>query len=505
MIAEKPPIDNLLPSRSLDGRLWGTRQTLAAASGVGYEVTQPGRSRRALGVITGLMAAADRHLDKQTLGSLREICRMHDRQSPLFSGLLNRALDNIVGANFDFIPNTGDLELNKRAKDYITARMEPGACDAAGVLDFSDQLKTTLRALWTDGDIVHVKRPDGTLLSFEADQVETPTAAGGKHELTAGRRVVLGVDLNPLNRPLRYYLRQRQVNGDYGTGPLNQDWQTAAAADVICPAYRTRFHQTRGVPFLAASLGFYTRFHNYLDFESFAAEQNSMQGWKITRQPREDDPSSVLDNDDGDSTFEKLEKMDYGMIFDLLPGEDVKMIASERPGSNFEPYIITCCRIIGVGIGMPLELVLLDFSQTNYSSARASLGEARRSFRGWQRRSQNQFCLPWYRWQIARGIARGELPARPELFKARCQWPAWEYIDPVKEAQGNAIAISTVTKTPSECIRERGGEPEEVYEEFASDLQRIRGMGLELPNVQVVATTPTDEPQEKPTKKGDKK
>jgi len=104
-------------------------------------------------------------------------------------------------------------------------------------------------------------------------------------------------------------------------------------------------------------------------------------------------------------------------------------------------------------------------------------------FRIWQRHCSDYTCKPWYRWQISRGMAFGELPARPEAFKVRCQWPAWEYIDPVKEAKGNAIAISTITKTPSECIRERGGEPSEVFAEYAEDLNRIRELGVKLPTV----------------------
>lgn len=447
------------------------------ADGIGYEITKASRTRRAFGLVTGLVASADRHLAMGNLGQLREICRMHDRQSALFSGLLDRALDNIYGSNFDFIPATGDPALNKIAKEYITKRME--AALASGLQDFAELARTTHRAIWTDGDCLLVKRPDGTLLPFEADQVETP---GGGLGSTA--RIVLGVELGELNQPIAYHVRSRQSRGDSGMVGLNTKPQRIPASDALFPAYRKRHNQTRGVPFLAAALAFFDRTNNWLDYESLAAEGNSMLGFKIKREPTETILTGAIDNEDAESsgTFEKVQKMEPFSILDLAPGEDVDMVTSQRPGSNFEPYLVTCCRIIGVAVGFPLELIMLDFSRTNYSSARASLGEARRGFRVQQLFSAKRICMPWYRWQIDRGIASGELPAKAELYKARCQWPAWEYIDPEKEAKGNEVAIDNRTKSISECIRETGQEPDEVFAEIAEDNKKLAALGI-MPRV----------------------
>ena len=447
---------------------------IMAGEGVGYEITQPSRQRRSFGLIPGLAAAADRHLTKNTLGRLRELCRMHDRQSGLFSGILNRALDNIFGANFDFIPTTGDIELNKTVKAYITERMKPANCDAAGLKDFAEMAKTSLRGVWNDGDSLLAKRPNGTLLAFEADQIETPHT---KYDATQAR-MVLGVELDEFNGHAAYWVKQRQTRSDYGTVSMTAESKRIAAANAIVPAYRTRHNQTRGVPFLAAILGRFDRTNNYLDYESVAAELNAMLGWKITKQTLEDQPAGSEDNDDVDSTYDKVQKMEPGLIFDLLEGEDIDMIGSQRPGTNFESYIIMSLRIIGVGIGMPLELVLLDFSKTSYSSARASLGEARRMFRVWQRFSGQTICMPWYSWQITRGIATGELPAAEGIYKSRVQWAAWEYIDPLKEANGNRVALANRTKSISQCIRETGGEPDEVYDEIASDAKKLATLGI---------------------------
>lgn len=481
--------------RALDTR--GLNTQVFAASGVGYEIADGGRTRRNFGLVAGLVAAADRHLTKHTLGQLREFCRMHDRQSTLFSGILDRALHNIFGANFDFVPQTGESELDKRAKDYIAERMTKEKADAEGKRDLAEIAQAGVRAVWNDGDILLAKRRDGSLLAYEADQMETPS----EMQRPGGRRVVLGVELDDVNRPRRFCVKKRLTKNDYGnTEYAGEKYQWIPAHQAIWPAYRKRFHQTRGVPFLAVILGTFDRTNNYLDYESLAAEGNSMLGWQIIKEPDDTAPPGEEDNPDTGSNFDKLQKMEPFMVFDLGTGEEIKTIANNRPGDNFESYLITCCRIIGVGVGLPLELLLLDFSRTNYSSARASLSEGRRMFRVWQKWAAQHICLPWHRWQIDRGIAAGELPADPRLYLTRCQWPAWEYIDPVKENQGSQIAISFAGKSISEYIRERGREPLEVFDELENDVKTLKekGINLDISSLRINTILSTEPREDKP-------
>lgn len=444
-----------------------------AISGTGYEATETGRLHRQIGLIVGISASPDRHLAGTALGRLRELCRAHDRQSSLISGMLDRAVQNVVGSGFDFIPATGDRGLDDLARDYIGRRMEAPRFDAAQIHNMSSALGVLLRAGWNDGDCLWVRRKEGSVQFFEADQIESPTGGDAV--------VVMGVRLDEQNRHLGYFVRSRPRGYSYSMNDSEYTELTSQYAHLI--GYRKRFGQTRGVPYLASALSFASRFHNYLDFESLAAEANAMAAWKITRDAGiEDDmtvaPDGVETNDDTNSLFTKLQKMEPMMIFDLPPGQDMNMVRPDRPGDTFDPYVVTCCRIIGVAVGLPLELVMLDFSKTNYSSARASLGEARRNFRWWQHWLNDGFCMPWHRWQIARGIALGELPADGRLYWTRCQWPAWEYVDPYKEAMANKIAIETRTKTVSQCIRESGNDPEEVFDEMKNDQDRLRDRGL---------------------------
>ncbi len=455
----------------------------SAIEGVGYDVTLPDRTRRAFAMVAGLMASADRHLSKSTLSKLREICRAHDRQSGIFSGMLDTACDNIWGSNFGFIPATEDNDLDKEIEDYIGLRMEKRYADAAGLRSFARIGSDSTRALWTDGDILHAKQPNGSVMTFEAHENESPPGLP---------RIVLGVEKAKSGRHTAYWVRQVKAYGTGGSQRADKH-RRIPASRVFRAAFMKRFSQTRGVPFAAAVLSFASRFTNYIDFEAVAAEINSMLGYQINKEPTDADitgntpPGTTTseETDGEEGVFDKLQRMEPGMVFDLAEGEKIAMIGAERPGSNFDAYITTCCRIIGVGVGLPLELFLKDFSKTNYSSARASLAEARRSFRRWQRIMQDDLCGPWYRWQIARGIASGALPADERCYKMECNWPVWEYLDPEKDARANVMQVGTMTKSPIEVIRERGRNPRQVVKEIAEYKQMCADEGLEYITPQV--------------------
>ncbi len=446
------------------------------AAGIGHDIGKSSKYRRQMGTSAGIGSSADRHQQLHMLGQIREYCRLYDRQTSLWAGMMNRATDNIVGPNFDFIPNTGDAELNKRVKEYIKIQMAAENADAAGVMDFKTILSTALRAIWNDGDVAMVKRTTGRLSMFEADQVISPRAGKGN------RRIVQGIQLNEQNRPVNYWLQMRKTTGDTGmVKNFGNNPKAVAARHVIFPAFRKRFGQTRGIPVGAAILELFEKLQNYLEYEQIAAEMGSMITWGVKKgNPDNLNFSSTgkTDNPDATSTFEQVQKMEPGMIFDLLSEDEVELYNANRPGNTFEPYIITVCRLIGVGIGLPLELILLDFSRTNYSSARASMGEARRMFQVWQQFCQTYICDPWYRWQIARGIALGVLPAVDGIFKMRGQWPKWEYIDPLRSAKANEIERKGHVASRSEQIREKGNEPVEVDDEIEEDKKRLEERGI---------------------------
>jgi len=144
-------------------------------------------------------------------------------------------------------------------------------------------------------------------------------------------------------------------------------------------------------------------------------------------------------------------------MYSLKPGEDVKNIKPEQPTSEFEPFIATLLRFVGLELGMPLELVLLDYSKTNYSSAKAALTQSMITFRMWQRLITRRFLDPVIDWKMDRFFA--DIGARRTPENSQYLWvpPGWKWIDPPREAQAHIDAAAAGIETLQNIAAEQGG------------------------------------------------
>ncbi|HUX15408.1 MAG TPA: phage portal protein, partial [Phycisphaerae bacterium] len=151
-----------------------------------------------------------------------------------------------------------------------------------------------------------------------------------------------------------------------------------------------------------------------------------------------------------DGSEQQLVKSEPGGIITGALGDELQMFHPARPGQTFQPYVTTAIRLIGAGMGMPLELVLLDFSQTNYSSARAALLQSYRTFMTWQEFAVDDILNPVYQRWIGQGIVDGDLPLREDAFAVQWLLPKWAWIDPLKEVlaaeKATAMGIDTLTQ-----------------------------------------------------------
>lgn len=91
-----------------------------------------------------------------------------------------------------------------------------------------------------------------------------------------------------------------------------------------------------------------------------------------------DDPRAAWSKSAGGAarTNADLRKMDAGAVIPLPAGARLSSFAPSRPNQVFEAFMLAVMRNIAAGMNMPYELLLKEFSRTNYSSARAALLEA---------------------------------------------------------------------------------------------------------------------------------
>jgi hypothetical protein len=129
---------------------------------------------------------------------------------------------------------------------------------------------------------------------------------------------------------------------------------------------------------------------------------------------------------------------------------------------------------MGVNFGLPLCLVLMDGSETNFSGWRGAVDEARKGFVADQLNLVRRLHRPAYHWKLTRWIAEDPTLKRfadsnLNFFAHNWNLPTWSYIEPVADAEGDATQLKYALTSPRRMHAARGKDWEEVSEEIVAD------------------------------------
>jgi len=180
----------------------------------------------------------------------------------------------------------------------------------------------------------------------------------------------------------------------------------------------------------------------------------------------------------------------------LPPGTRPETVAPARPATAFAQFVEAVLRQISSGLHMPYELLMKDFSKTNYSSARASLLEAWRYFLGVRQFIADKWLQPiyelWLEEQVHAGLIQAEgFAARREAWcAARWTGPGRGWVDPVKEAEAAAIRMRTGLTTLQQEVSEQGGDIDEIQRQQAREIRRAAQFGTPNPYAAQPAAVP---------------
>ncbi|WP_243546392.1 phage portal protein [Pseudodesulfovibrio tunisiensis] len=265
----------------------------------------------------------------------------------------------------------------------------------------------------------------------------------------------------------------------------------------VLHGYRyTREEQFRGRSVLAPAMKFYRLLGKSVDYELigqimaasmpvFIASQNPMGAAMPMGQP--DPPSPYDESGQPNPLYHRT--YSPGTVLYGAPGERPYILESNRPGNNFQAFAHLIMRAMAAATGMPYEVLAKDFSQTNYSSARAALLEAWRVFMVYRSWAGAHFCQITWNMVQEEAYLRGlwSVPAgAPDFYDdpfaylgVRWIGPARGYIDPVKEILAYVKGLENNIFTHADVVAEQGGDGQEVAETRARERRRDRDLGLE--------------------------
>lgn len=182
-----------------------------------------------------------------------------------------------------------------------------------------------------------------------------------------------------------------------------------------------------------------------------------------------------------------------GVIPVMRPGEKIVAMDTTRPATNYPAFEGAVIRNLAAALGTTAEQISQDWSRVNYSSARAALMEAWKTLQRRRHDFAYGFCTPFYNCWLEEAIDRGELPmpaGAPDFIDARaeysgCMWmgPPRGWIDPLKEAQAAVLRMAAGLTTLEQECAEQGLDWEEVVEQLATERNRLKQLGLPLPQL----------------------
>lgn len=316
-------------------------------------------------------------------------------------------------------------------------------------------------------------------------------------ETIAGRKIFRGVEVDRFGKPVAFWLRPTHPNDLHSAfvEPVR------VAADPMTYGFiRDRISQHRGWPILGVTVGLLWKLGYYTDNEMMASAIKSCFAAVVLTETPIDALTTGTDTTDAEgNTFDAIQP---GMVAHLKPGESVSGVGPNIPGGDSLPWLTMLIRSIAAGTGLSYEEVARDYSQTTFSSNRASANADKRRFRMLQRFVVNRFLAPIYpefvTWAVQAGLDGFPTPSefmsrRDEWLKTAWRTPGWASVNPLDDAQAAVLEIDNRLNSRANYLGERGHDVDEVFDELEEEQIKAEDRGLtstDKENAENVVTNP---------------
>lgn len=458
---------------------------------------------------------------------------------PWAQGAVDRKLDMVVGAGWrpSIKPDAEALGITQPEADALGKAIERVwrnwaddplcRCDQEETLNANWLLSVAVMEQEVCGDGLAVLRwaegkgwPYRTALQLvDADRLSNPNNTMDTADLRGG------IEFRPTSgAPAAYHIRNAHP-GDWGRGRAGMNAHTWTRVErrqpngrpIVLHLFRKdRPGQSRGVSRLVAGLGRFKQMARFAQAELANAVINSLFAATITSGF---DPSVVqqeltapaiagyhdLRNSFYDTSAPTLEGT---RIQHMFPGDELKFLTDTRSTAAFGQFFTTFLRSIASGLGIAYEQIAMDWSQVNYSSARAALIEVWRGIMKARSMVAMQFATPLLLAVVEDALDAGllEAPANaPGLYEAPAAWlrgrwigPARGWVDPVKEPMGALMQIAGGLNNYDDAAGDQGLDFDVNLDAIAGNLEAWRSRGLIPPDLatMVMAHRAVESPEE---------
>ncbi len=448
------------------------------------------------------------------------------RNDPTAGAAIERLLDLVVGAGMTLCatPDARALGISPEEANELGRTMQSEwrlfgddprkFNDAQRRSSINAQFRLMARTLFALDEATGVltwreghQRYSTCLLTIDPDRMSNPYG----HIDTLTLRGGVEMDAT-YGEPLAYHIRNAHATDWWSLGrswtwtrvPRTTNWGRPVFIHAFEP---TREGQTRGISAFASLIGRLKMLGKFRENELGAAAINALFAAFIESDLPPEDVAQRLAaatniSAGREAFFDKalthLEKYPVrvnGNRIPILPmGMKVNMNASPRQTATYPAFERAFLNSFASRVGLSGEQLSMDWSQTNYSSARAALNETWRTICRLSAIFVEQVVTPVYFSVMEEAFDKGYIktPAgAPDFYEMpgaylRANWigPGRGYIDPVKEAEASSLRRANKTSTLQRECADQGLDYEAVLDQIAREEQEMkdRGISHEIPN-----------------------
>ena len=415
------------------------------------------------------------------------------RNNMALGSITDRAIEQHLQGGFRYDPQTGDTGLDKDIKQWWDdVSTDPKECDPGLEDTFSDQEEQALRQAIVPGDCLCVPLADGQVDIVEGWRLRAPSRKTREN-------IVHGIEYVPgSRRRAAYWVLKDQINPDKRGGILKHDlhpimaWDDDGERNAWHMLMRKRPKQSRGVT-AYAPLFDVAGYHDDTQFLKMVQARAASLFVFVRQRSAAFDPEYMIaeQNLGPDRTVDRGEQYEQnrrqyqevaaGSTLEGLPAETITPWSSNVPNPEFFPHARMLLMFMGINLGMPLVMALMDASETNFSGYRGAVDQARLGFRSNQLRAIRRFHKPYIRFKMFKRAERDESfnrklqrsldrpKAKGNVFRGKWNPPAWPYIEPVKDATADLIRDANSLISPRRRCQERGHDWNEIATEMVDD------------------------------------
>lgn len=387
---------------------------------------------------------------------------------------------NSVGNGFTFQSKSGKENIDKQIESLWAEFIKPKNCDVTGRQHFGGIQQLILSQRMCDGEIVikkHLSRNKSNpfqIQLIEADRFDT------SYRVRVDNSNILnsvdGIELDTMGAPQNYVFRDG----------LMSNVKVPASEVIHYFKMGNRATQYRGLSEYKQAIVDLRNFAGYQTSTLKSARARSSVAYAIETNNVQGHMASMLQSGSSKDS-DPIYDINGVMVQYLNQGEKLHQYDPAVKGAEYGEFVRACVRLIATARQISYELAFRDYSQVNFSSARASFIQDHKRFSNEQWHMVTYVLNPLFESWLDANVMAGNIKGlgvsayfinKSDFCQPRWVAPAREWVDPLKDINAIQKEIDMGITTISEVAAARGKDFEEVIAARVKENQMLKDAGI---------------------------